>query len=142
MISFDFQQNLPTPNLHHNDVFYTRQLWTYNFGIHDCVADKGYMYMWDKTVAKCASSQVASCLKNLFQGARVLDLWFLFLMGTEAKTKILLLLASAANFILGGSMTFLTINSLQGATPSSGTTLTSPKLEKRKASDESDGTFF
>ena len=60
MISFDFQQNLPTPNLHHNDVFYARQLWTYNFGIHDCVADKGYMYMWDETIAKHGSAEVAS----------------------------------------------------------------------------------
>ena len=70
MISFDFQQNLPTPNLHHNDVFYARQLWTYNFGIHDCVADKGYMYMWDETVAKRGSSDVTSCLKHYFQAYR------------------------------------------------------------------------
>ena len=45
IISFDFQQNLPTPTLHHNDVFYARQLWTYNFGIHDCVSGHIYMYM-------------------------------------------------------------------------------------------------
>ena len=44
MISFDFKQNLPTPNLHHN-AFYARQLWTYDFGTHDCIAGKGYMYM-------------------------------------------------------------------------------------------------
>ena len=67
MISFDFQQNLPTPNLQHNDVFHARQLWTYNFGIHDCVADKGYMYMWDETIAKRGSAEVASCLKHFFQ---------------------------------------------------------------------------
>ena len=70
MISFDFQQNLGTPNLHHNDMFYARQLWTYNFGIHDCVAGKGYMYMWDETVAKRGSSEVASCLKHFFQAYR------------------------------------------------------------------------
>ena len=66
MISFDFQQNLPTPNLHHN-VFYARQLWMYNFGIHDCVADKGYMYMWDETIAKRGSEEVVSCLQHFFQ---------------------------------------------------------------------------
>ena len=38
MISFDFQKNLETPNLFHNDVYYLRQLSTYSFGIHDCVA--------------------------------------------------------------------------------------------------------
>ena len=41
MITFDLQQNLPTPNLNHNDIFYLRQLWTYNFGIHDCVIEQG-----------------------------------------------------------------------------------------------------
>ena len=67
MISFDFQQNLPTPNLKHNDVFSACQLWTYNFGIHDCVSEKGYMYMWDETLAKQGSSEVASCLQHFFQ---------------------------------------------------------------------------
>ena len=46
MVSFDFMQNLPTPNLTHNDVLkYKRQLWIYVFGIHDMVVDRGYMYM-------------------------------------------------------------------------------------------------
>ena len=46
MVSFDFMQNLPTPNLTHNDVLkYKRQLWIYVFGIHDVVVDRGYMYM-------------------------------------------------------------------------------------------------
>ena len=40
MITYDFQQNLETPNLQHNDMFYKRQLWTYNFGIHDCMSNK------------------------------------------------------------------------------------------------------
>ena len=67
MISFDFQQNLPTPNLHHSDMFFARQLWTYNFEIHDCVADKEYMCMWDETIAKRGSAEVASCLKHFSQ---------------------------------------------------------------------------
>ena len=41
-----------------------------NFGIHDCVADKGYMYMWDETVAKRGSSEVASCLRHYLQAYR------------------------------------------------------------------------
>ena len=42
MLMFHFEQNLPTPMLKHNDVFYARQLWTYYyyFGIHDCVSDQ------------------------------------------------------------------------------------------------------
>ena len=45
-------------------------LWTYNFGIHDCVAGKGYRYMWDETVAKCGSLIVASCPKHFFHAYR------------------------------------------------------------------------
>lgn len=62
MTTFDFQQNLLTPNLQHNDMFYKCQLWTYNFGIHDCVANQGYMFMWDETKAKHGSGDVASSL--------------------------------------------------------------------------------
>ncbi|XP_027041563.1 uncharacterized protein LOC113669687 [Pocillopora damicornis] len=62
MITYDFQQNLETPNLQHNDTFYKRQLWTYNFGIHDCVSNQGYMFMWDETTAKRGSVEVANCL--------------------------------------------------------------------------------
>ena len=67
MITFDFQQNLPTPNLHHNDMFYARQMWTYNFGIHDCVANQGHMFMWDETIAKRGSSEVVSSLLRFFK---------------------------------------------------------------------------
>ncbi|KAL9977050.1 hypothetical protein ACROYT_G014413 [Oculina patagonica] len=58
MITFDCEQNLPTPNLHHSDVFYAIQLWVYNFGIHDCLANQGDMMMWAENVAKRASSAV------------------------------------------------------------------------------------
>lgn len=70
MITFDFQKNLETPNLFHNDVFYLRQLWTYSFGIHDCVATQGYLYLWDETAAKRGSSEVASCLYKFFKDFR------------------------------------------------------------------------
>ena len=42
MVTFDFQKNLPMSHLRHNDMFYLRQLWTYNFGIHDCINEQGY----------------------------------------------------------------------------------------------------
>jgi len=75
MITFDFQQNLPTPHLHHNDIFYLRQLWTYNFGIHDCINEQGYMFLWSETTAKRGSSEVASCPHKFFtefkSGARL-----------------------------------------------------------------------
>lgn len=47
MITFDFQQNLPTPNLHHSEVFYMRQMWMYNMDIHDFVGDQGpNVHVW------------------------------------------------------------------------------------------------
>lgn len=70
MITFDFQNNLETPNLFHNDVYYLRQLSTYSFGIHDCVATQGYLYLWDEATAKKGSSEVASCLHKFFTNFR------------------------------------------------------------------------
>ena len=46
MFTFDLQQALATPLLTTNVVFYKRQLWTYNLGVHDCKTDRGHMYMW------------------------------------------------------------------------------------------------
>lgn len=71
MITFDFQKNLEMPNLFHNDVYYLRQLLTYSFGIHDCVATQGYLYLWDETTGKKGSSEVASCLRKFFR----LQIW-------------------------------------------------------------------
>ena len=70
MLTFDFQQNLPMPNLTHSDMFYSRQLWTYNFGVHDCVANRGYMFMWPETTAKRGSSCLDTFLAEYGTGAR------------------------------------------------------------------------
>ena len=70
MYTFDFEQNLPVPTLTHSDVFYSRQLWVYNFGIHDCVSERGYMYMWSELTAKRGSSEVASCLLKCFSSLK------------------------------------------------------------------------
>jgi len=70
MITYDFQKNLETPNLFHNDVYYPRQLLTYSFGIQNCVATHGYLYLWDETTGKKGSSEVASCLHNFFMDFR------------------------------------------------------------------------
>lgn len=71
MITFDLQQNLPTPNLNHNGIFYLRQLWTYNFGIHDYVTEKGFMFKWHEAMAKRGASEISSCLYSFFQPFRI-----------------------------------------------------------------------
>lgn len=69
MFTFDLQQSLPTPKLSTSVVFYKRQMWTYNFGIHECASEKGYMYVWPECIASRGSQEIASCLLRHFSMA-------------------------------------------------------------------------
>ena len=42
VFTFDMQQTAPLPRLNTSVVFYKRQLWIYNTGIHTCHDDRGY----------------------------------------------------------------------------------------------------
>ena len=55
VISFDMQQNLPTPLIHTSLVYYLRKLWAFNLGIHNCGTNDGYMCMWPENTAKRGS---------------------------------------------------------------------------------------
>ncbi|XP_050301041.1 uncharacterized protein LOC126739410 [Anthonomus grandis grandis] len=61
-ICFDLQKTLPTPHLTCSKVYYLRQLWTYNLGIHDLSSGIGNMYMWHEGEGSKGSQEVMSCL--------------------------------------------------------------------------------
>ena len=79
-LCFNFQQNLPCPVIPVGELFYARQLWLFNFCIHDCSRNTGTMYCWDETTAKRGSNEVASCLFHYIKhiipdGVKVLHLF-------------------------------------------------------------------
>ena len=52
LITFDLMQNLPVPTLIHSFVFYLRQLWVCNFGIHNAASNSASTYMRNETICK------------------------------------------------------------------------------------------
>lgn len=63
-ITIDLQKALPFPKLSVSEAYYKRNMYCYNFGVHDVAKNIGYMYVWDETMASRGSQEVAACLKN------------------------------------------------------------------------------
>nr|XP_022905846.1 uncharacterized protein LOC111417713 [Onthophagus taurus] len=60
--SIDLQKSLPFPVLTVSDAYYKRNLYCYNFGVHDFAKDSGFFYVWNETVAGRGSQEISSCL--------------------------------------------------------------------------------
>ena len=66
-VCFDFQKNLPMPNISSQDVYYSRQLSFYSFNIHVLDNDKVYIYSYDETVGNKGADDVCSMLKHFIE---------------------------------------------------------------------------
>ena len=67
VICFDLQRTLPTPVPTTGVVYYKRQLWTYNQGIHDEQNEKAYMCMWHERQGSRGPNEIGSCLLKYIQ---------------------------------------------------------------------------
>nr|XP_022906720.1 uncharacterized protein LOC111418411 isoform X1 [Onthophagus taurus] len=66
-ICFDLEKTLPTPVLTCSKVYYLRQLWTYNFAVHDLANNQASMFMWHEGEASRGSQEIGSCLIRYVQ---------------------------------------------------------------------------
>lgn len=80
VLSFDYQQNMPLPHIPSGDVFYKRQVWSYNFCIYSGKTGQSYFFMYDESVGKKGQNEVISFLNYylenlLHQGIQTLYLF-------------------------------------------------------------------
>lgn len=61
-LCFDLQKMLPTPVLSCSRAYYARQLWTYNFCVHNLKDGNAVMFMWNESQAARGCKEIASCL--------------------------------------------------------------------------------
>lgn len=61
-IVFDLQKTMPTPNVSTSKAYYLRQLWTYNFGVHNLQTGTAHCFMWHEGQASRGCQEISSCL--------------------------------------------------------------------------------
>lgn len=63
-LQFDYMQNLPLPVLPVQEVFYFRQLWVYEFCVHNMKTGKATFYSYHEGQALKGPNEVATCLNQ------------------------------------------------------------------------------
>lgn len=96
-LTYDLEKALPLPRIPTNIVFYKRQLWVYNAGIHVGSNDQGYCNIWVEGEAGRGAQEVGSCLikfikNHLRDGVEKLVLWSDCCGGQNRNIKIVLML--------------------------------------------------
>ena len=66
VLAFDYQKNLPIPNVSSNDVYYKRQLSLYSFNVHNLRTDAATFFVYDETQGKKGPSNVITMLDRVF----------------------------------------------------------------------------
>lgn len=64
VLTYDLEKTLPLPRLPTNIIFYKRQLWLYNCGIHTGKKNEGHCFLWLEGIAGRGAQEVGSCIKN------------------------------------------------------------------------------
>jgi len=67
VFTFDLQKTLPTPDISSNEAYYSRQLWTYNLGVHSVGTGKAWMYMWHEGMASRGPDEIGSCIMKFVE---------------------------------------------------------------------------
>lgn len=98
-LTFDMEKTLPLPRIPTNVVFYKRQLWFYNCGVHVSSTNKGYCFVWVEGQAGRGAQEVGSCLKKIINevmrpNVEYLSLWSDSCGGQNRNIKMVLLLKS------------------------------------------------
>lgn len=88
-LSFDYMQNLPLPTLPVQEIFYYRQLWVYEFCIHNMRTGKGTFYSYHEGQALKGPNEVSTFINdyvNKFIPHSITDL-HLFCDGCPGQNK-------------------------------------------------------
>lgn len=101
-LTYDLEKTLPLPRIPTNIVFYKRQLWVYNAGIHVGSNDQGRCNIWVEGEAGRGAQEVGSCLINFIKndmrdGVENLVLWSDCCGGQNRNIKIILMLKTVLN---------------------------------------------